>query len=330
MPASDCSPRVILDGAERRIDAALLGDLPLPAYRADASKVERGKLLVVGGSAHTAGAALLSARAALRIGCGTVRLSVPAELVGAFSASHPELMVVPLPTSDAEADDLIDLLASCQAALFGPGLAEDDAAVRLTERFLSACAVPAVVDAGGLHSWRALCDGGIDPARLRAGPRIFTPHSGEMSALVGCSLAELRARPVELGQEFVARYGITLVLKGHHTLVVAHDEPVYRNTVGTRALGTAGSGDVLAGTIAGLLAQDLTPAAAAVWGVYSHARAGSDAAAALGEDGVLASDVIDRLPIVLRRLRAMMPARGRPARRRARLRRLARPDQGSD
>jgi NAD(P)H-hydrate epimerase len=112
-----------------------------------------------------------------------------------------------------------------------------------------------------------------------------------------------------LARACAARWRATVVLKGTRTLIAAPGGALYRNTAGTRGLGTAGSGDALAGLVGGLLAQGLDAPAAAVWGVYLHARAGEAAADDLGHDGLLASDVVERLPRVLRALRGAAPAR---------------------
>jgi NAD(P)H-hydrate epimerase len=146
------------------------------------------------------------------------------------------------------------------------------------------------------------------PAERWQGPRLFTPHAAEMTALTGGDVPEEGEQEREREREALARRwaherGVTLVLKGRQTLIAARDGNVYRNTAGTRGLGTAGSGDTLAGIAGSLLAQGLEPPAAATWAVYLHALAGEAAADALGEDGLLASDWVDQLPAVLRTLR---------------------------
>ncbi len=292
----------------RVIAPAVLRALPLPAYGAAASKADRGKLLLVAGSRRLPGAALLAARAALRGGCGTVRAAVPAAVATALGVALPELMVLPLAETAAGALDGAALATieaqdgAVQAAVLGPGLDEDRATAALASRLVAAAPVPLVVDAAALGAYAA---GGPPPGGPPA-PRVLTPHDGEMRRLTGGAVPPEGAD--EPGRErlavaFARERGVTLVLKGRQTLVAGPDGALYRNTAGTRGLGVAGSGDALAGLLGGLLAQGLPPPAAAVWAVHLHATAGVAAAAAMGPDGLLASDVVERLPGVLRAAR---------------------------
>ena len=135
------------------------------------------------------------------------------------------------------------------------------------------------------------------------GERVFTPHPGELSALIGAKVAAIESDRAGIALDFAREPRGTLVLKGAETLIASPEGALYVNTAGTRGLGTAGSGDVLAGVIGGLLAQNMDAIGAAVWGVHLHALAGEAAAQDLGEDGLLASDFVERLPVVLRSLR---------------------------
>jgi hydroxyethylthiazole kinase-like uncharacterized protein yjeF len=136
------------------------------------------------------------------------------------------------------------------------------------------------------------------------GARVFTPHTLEMCALAGCDEDALAADREGLARELARQRAVTVVLKGKETLVATPDGRLFVDTTGNRALATAGSGDALAGAIGGLLAQDMEPHHAALWGVQLHGLAGEAAALGIGEDGVLASEVVERLPGVLRELRA--------------------------
>jgi hydroxyethylthiazole kinase-like uncharacterized protein yjeF len=288
---------------------AVLRALPLPAYGAGASKADRGKLLVVAGSRRLPGAALLAARAALRGGCGTVRAAVPAGIATALGVALPELMVLPLPETAAGTLGRAALaaleaqFASVQAAVVGPGLDEHEETAAVVGHLVAAAPRPLVVDAAALSAFSgaAGAPGGAPP-----GPRVLTPHDAEMRLLTGREVP--REGEDDPGRERLAKAyarsrGVTLVLKGHQTLVAEPHGALYRCTAGTRGLGVAGSGDALAGLLGGLLAQGLAPGAAAVWAVHLHALAGAAAAAALGPDGLLASDVVERLPGVLRAAR---------------------------
>jgi hydroxyethylthiazole kinase-like uncharacterized protein yjeF len=192
--------------------------------------------------------------------------------------------------------------AAVQAAVVGPGLDEHGETAALAGRLVASAPIPLVVDAAGLTAYAGAPPAGEAPAA----PRVLTPHDGEMHRLTGSAVPPEGAD--EPGRErlavaFAWNRGVTLVLKGRQTLVAAPDGALYRNTAGTRGLGVAGSGDTLAGILGGLLAQGTHPTAAAVWAVHLHALAGVAAAAALGPDGLLASDVVERLPGVLRTAR---------------------------
>jgi hydroxyethylthiazole kinase-like uncharacterized protein yjeF len=297
------------------IGPRVLAQLPLPAYGDEASKSDRGKLLIVAGSPRLPGAAMLAALAALRVGCGTVRLAAPASIALHLGVAAPELMVLPLPESGGRLDaagalrEVEAQYPACQALVIGPGLQPSGECDELVRGVVSRAPLPAVVDAQALLDW-CTCDAGragrFEPG---AGPRIFTPHPGELSEILGRPADALRTDAATVAREFACDRGCTLVMKDFQTLIASGEGPIYRNTAGSRALGTAGSGDSLAGMIGGLLAQGLEPMAAAVQGVHLHALCGERAASEIGEDGILARELIDRLPSVLRRLRQISGAR---------------------
>ena len=289
----------------RVIDKTLLADLPLPEFGRDSSKAERGKLLVVAGSIGLPGAAILSARAALRVGCGTVRVAAPASVAIGIGVAMPELMVLPLPETaggtlaEAALSPLEDQHAKCDAAVIGPGLGSHEETDRLATRFVAGSPRPTVVDAGALLAWGRA--GHQRPAPAGSGPRVLTPHAGEMSALIGLDPEKVDQEREAIATRFADEWDSVLVLKGPRTLVAGRG--LYLNTAGTPGLGTAGSGDVLAGVIGGLLARGSDSTTAAVWGVYLHALAGEIAAGQRGDDGMIASDIIESLPAAMVALR---------------------------
>ena len=273
--------------------------MPLPQYDDDAHKATRGKLLIIAGSQRLPGAAILAARAALRAGCGTVRVAAPQSVALAIGIAVPELMVLPLPEKDGHISQyalpqLQDQIGPCDAVVIGPGLDENPESDALICEFLANCSLPALVDA------QALCAlGEKKEAKQKKpdAPRIFTPHDGEMEKLTGESVGDDRAGTAKT---FAKTGGMTLVLKGRETLVASPKGDIYLNKAGSRALGTAGSGDTLAGIIGSLLAQGMEATAAAAWGVHLHALVGEALEEDMGADGVLASDFVARLPFVLR------------------------------
>ena len=289
-----------MDRQPRTIDRGLLADLPLPEHEGGRGKAGRGKLLLVAGSAGLPGAAILAARAALRVGCGTVRVAAPRSVATAIGVAVPELMVVPLPEGDdgTAAESALETLEAqfqpCDAAVIGPGLGSGAGVGLLCVGFLATSPLPTVVDAGALLAWAE--------AGSPAGPaaRILTPHVGEMATISELDPEEIGRDRVGVAARFARERGAVLALKGAETVVAG--DGLYLNTAGSPGLGTAGSGDVLAGVVGGLLARGASPTAAAAWGVHIHALAGEVAAARHGVDGMIASDVVDALRQAIRSL----------------------------
>jgi hydroxyethylthiazole kinase-like uncharacterized protein yjeF len=285
------------------ISPALLDRFPLPDYTAESDKSARGKLLVIAGSRRLPGAALLASRAALRTGCGGVRVATVESVATHIGIAVPELMVVPLRETP---DGSIALTAlptltrqyvSCQAAVIGPGIDETLETDRLARHVIETAPLPLVVDAQAILALPP-----ANPIRARA-PRLYTPHAKEMAALTGRTEAQIAKDREGAARDFARAATATLVLKGRETLIATPKGDLFLNTAGSRALGTAGSGDTLAGVCGSLLAQGLDPTAAAIWAVYLHALAGEAVARTQGEDGPLASDFILQLPATLRTLR---------------------------
>ncbi len=283
----------------KNIDIELLKSHPLPDWNEETHKADRGKLLIIGGSRRIPGAAILAARAALRAGCGSVRVAAPQGVAMAIGIALPELMVVPLPeTKDGTiAADAIELIAAqakvCDAIVLGPGLDENSETDEFARQVVEAAPLPLLIDAQAISAlssdWKA-----------NARARILTPHDGEFETLTGKTIGDNRE---QLATEYAQKAGATLALKGHHTIIATPEGDAYLEESGPRALGTAGSGDVLAGIIGSLLAQGLDATRATIWGVHLHAQAGEALTKDGPEDGLLASDFIGQLPTVQKYLR---------------------------
>jgi NAD(P)H-hydrate epimerase len=258
------------------------------------------------------GTAVLASRAALRAGCGTVRVAAPASVAMHIGLALPELMVLPLPETAAGtlASSALALIEEqyepCDAAIIGPGLDEDDETAELSRQIIVSTPLPLLIDAQALTSLNKPKSADYGTA---AAARVITPHPAEMSALLGREVSEIESSREITAHDFARKRGMTLVLKGRETLIGGPDGKLYQNTAGTRGLGTAGSGDVLAGIIGGLLAQKMDATQAAVWGVHMHALCGESAAKDLGDDGLMAYDLIERLPNVQRYLRRLTSPR---------------------
>ena len=290
-------------------------DLPrLPRRDAAASKRDYGRVAVAGGAAGMAGAPALAAMAALRSGAGLVELLVPETVAAIAAVFDPCLMTHGLPAAAgsfaaAAADPLATRLATATAGVVGPGIGRSAEVRELVRRLWREVPGPAVFDADALWALSP-----ADRGRLRehAGPRVLTPHAGELARLVGRDAATVVAadRPAleEAAGALADALDAVVVFKGAGTLVAAPGRRA-RNETGNPGMATAGTGDVLAGVIAALLAQGLTPFDAARLGAWVHGRAGDAAATDLGAVSMTARDLLDRLHVGFRAAAAPETAR---------------------
>jgi hydroxyethylthiazole kinase-like uncharacterized protein yjeF len=271
----------------------------LPPRPLDAHKGTFGTLLVVAGSLSYTGAALLAGKAAYRSGVGWVTMAVPAALHTALAGHFPEAPWLLLPDDKgvvaARAAEVVRKnIGKSTAMLVGCGLGLEETTAQFLDRLFPAASLgnlpPVVIDADGLKLLTRLADW---PFRLPA-PAVLTPHPGEMAMLTGLEVEGIQAERVEVAERFAHEWGHVVVLKGAFTVIASPDRRTTIIPVATPALARAGTGDVLAGVIAGLRAQGVEAFDAAVAGAWIHARAGIRAAARLGSTAsVLAGDVLD-------------------------------------
>jgi len=274
---------------------------------AAASKGNFGHVLVVGGTFGSAGgkagAPSMTALAALRAGAGLVTAAVPKPALPVVSSFAAELMTWPLKTTDAgqvaaknlEPDELSQLTAGKTVLAIGPGLGQGAETVKFTTGLLSATKMPAVIDADALN---ILATKPVLLAKLAKGRTlVLTPHPGEMARLIDGTVAEVQANRLETARSFAQRMGVTLVLKGARTLIAHPDGRVAVNTSGNPGMAKGGSGDLLTGLIAGLLAQyPHDPAHAVEAAVYLHGLAADLAVREADEHTLLATDCLAQLP----------------------------------
>jgi len=280
-------------------------DVSLPHRPPDAHKGSFGTVVVLAGSLGLTGAAYLSSAGAVRSGAGLVRLLVAESLYPVLATKCTEVMatpvaeVVPGAIGHSALDVVLRHLNQAQTGLVGPGLGRDSSTWRLVVDLVAQAAVPLVVDADGLN---ALAD---NPRSLRRLPanRVFTPHAGEMARLLKISVAEVQADRLGSAQRAAALWEAVVVLKGARTLVAAPDGRHSEDPHQVPALATGGTGDVLGGILAGLMAQGSEPFTAAVTAVYVHAAAGRHLAHLQGDSGLLASELLPQVPRIMARLR---------------------------
>ena len=283
------------------VDATLLRRWPIPGPAAHGDKEQRGRVLVVAGSREVPGAAILAAQAALRAGAGKLVVASGAGVAPGLALMLPEARVVALAETRAgglagrSVEAMGPLLEAADAVLIGPGLADE----RATRAFVVGVAgrrfaAPLVLDAQAIVAVAAL-------GRLER-QVLITPHAGEMAKLTGADKESIAAAPERHARALASEANLVVALKGAASHVATPDGRCWRHTRAVPGLATSGSGDVLAGLVAGLIARGAEPAQAAVWGVWLHARAGESLARRFGRLGYLARELAAEVPALLDRL----------------------------
>jgi NAD(P)H-hydrate epimerase len=263
-----------------------------------ANKYDMGHVLVIGGDHGTVGAAFLAGQAALRTGAGLVTIAAPNDIVKNLEASPTAIMTLALPESVSEAITTLKTYIASRSVtviVLGPGLRPKHAARYLP--LLSQVLLPAVIDAGGLVAL-------AEQLRLlretaKKIPVILTPHAREYQKMTGSAPLKTAAETATAVQQFANENGAMVVFKQYRTIVAAPNRAPYSNSTGNPGLATAGTGDVLAGCIAGVLAQKIPAFDSAVFGTYLQGLAGDKATAANTEPGVTAPDVLQYIPAAL-------------------------------
>lgn len=291
-------------GAPGVAQAGLIEPLVLagvPRRGAASTKFTSGTVVVVGGSAGLTGAPTMSAEAAMRAGAGYVIVATAQSAQLAFAVRLLEAMTRGLPESDgsltlASLDGALEVLARADAGVLGPGLGRASDTKAFARELVARATVPLVIDADGLNAFA----GEPEALAARQAATVLTPHEGELGRLLGLESSVIRAARREHATDAAARTGCVVVLKGDDTLIALPDGRLAISPGGAPGLATAGTGDVLSGVIAAMLAKGMAAERAAAAGVLAHLRAGQAAAEPDGPDAVIASDVIAALPAALR------------------------------
>ena len=308
-PGADMTGKLLVDDigipsallAKKTIQQVLLDDAMaaglLPPRARSAHKGSCGRILVVAGSCGMTGAAVLAAGAALRAGAGIVTLAVPQSVYPIVETKLTEVMTTPIPeTEDGVMGGeealarLLSLAETHDAVLIGPGLGRADLTQELIRIFAAKVGKPLVMDADAIVAFQRQPD---ELSKMQQVP-VLTPHLGEMAGLLGVTIPELRESLVPIVREVAAEYQCVLVVKSECTIIAYPDGDVFFTTKGNPGMATAGCGDVLAGTIAGLMMQ-MESGLAPLLGVYLHGLAGDLAFAERGE-ALIASDIREKLP----------------------------------
>jgi NAD(P)H-hydrate epimerase len=251
-----------------------------------------GHVVIIAGSPGRSGAAVLAARGAIRSGAGLVSVATDSETAKLVHIGSIESMTF-------IGDDVLDFAAKKDAVLVGPGLPDNDASYERVRRFVSAIERPLVIDASALNAFASRADV-LNPHRR---PRVLTPHPGELARLLGSTAKEINGNRIEAAREAARATGCVVVLKGFQSLVADPEGHVNVNPTGNPGMASGGMGDVLGGMIAAFLARGIDPFDSAVAAVYLHGYAGDMLKEEMGDIGLIALDLAERIPIAIKRLR---------------------------
>lgn len=281
--------------------AALVGPRP-----AESNKGSYGHVLVVGGSLGKAGSVAMAGMSALRAGAGLATVATPKSVLGTVAGFHPELMTEPLPETNAgtiatNALDRIEELAKGKSVLaIGPGISREPQTSELVRNLVAKLRPPMIVDADGLNAF----EGRTDELNGKGRTLVITPHPGEMARLTGLSIPDVQKDRLGVARKFARERELIVVLKGHRTLVVRPDGEAWVNTTGNPGMATGGTGDILTGMVAGMMAQHPKDVFSAVLAaVHLHGLAGDVMRESVGEHSLVATDLLRGLPEAFRRTR---------------------------
>ena len=277
---------------------------------AAANKGSFGHVLVIGASLGKAGAAAMAGMSALRVGAGLSTIAAPKSVLVTVAGFHPEVMTEPLEETDAgtismRARKRVDALVKGKTVFaVGPGISRNPETADFVRATVKKHLIPMVLDADGLNAF----EGHANELKGKSRTLVLTPHPGEMARLTGMTVAGVQRERINIAREFAGKHGVILVLKGHRTLVARPDGEVWVNTTGNPGMATGGTGDILTGMVAGLMAQNPERVfEAVVAAVHLHGLAGDVARESLGEHSLVATDLVRALPEAFRRVREAAP-----------------------
>jgi len=270
----------------------------LKKRRKNAHKGDFGHLFIIAGSIGYPGAATLCSQAALLSGSGLVTLGIPKSIYPIVARKVTEVIPFPLPEgsekslSERALGPILKKMEDVDVMVVGPGLTQHRETVKLVHRLLPKLTKPTVIDADGLNAISKK----VEILKRVKIPLILTPHPGEMARLIKRGSAYVQAHREEVAKKFAVRYNVTIVLKGHRSIVASPLRKRYINSTGNPGMATAGCGDVLTGVIGSLLGQKMSPFDAARYGTYLHGISGDLAVKVKGEASLIASDLLAYLP----------------------------------
>ena len=288
-----------LDVITARDIAGMIGSRP-----AESNKGSYGHVLVVGGSQGKAGAAAMAGISVLRVGAGLSTVATANSVLATVAGFHPELMTEPLTETDVGSisssaqDRIIELAEGKSVVAIGPGISRNSQTSELVRNLIANLRMPIVLDADGLNAF----EGRAGELQGNGRTLVITPHPGEMARLADCSIPDVQKDRLGVARKFAREHEVIVVLKGHRTLVVQPDGEAWVNTTGNPGMATGGTGDILTGMVAGMLAQHPKQVFEAVMAaVHLHGLAGDAMRETMGEHSLVATDLLTGLPEAFRR-----------------------------
>lgn len=273
----------------------------MPNRKSESHKGDYGRIAILGGSKGMAGSVYMSSCAAMRTGSGLTYIIAPTSISDILQIKSNEQIILPVECDNFHEDiklvkQILNLIEDKDVLIIGPGMGRGKDLNQLIDEVVKSCEVPVLIDADGLNALSK------DLSILNGRENIvLTPHLGEFARLTGKSIEEIKADEENLAKDFASKYSLTLVLKSNKTIVTDGNR-IYRNNIGNPGMATAGSGDVLTGVI-GTLLNSLSAFDASVLGVYIHSLAGDLASVEYGEDSLIATDIINKIPQAIKLLR---------------------------
>jgi yjeF C-terminal region, hydroxyethylthiazole kinase-related len=261
-----------------------------------------GHVLLIAGSVGKTGAAALSAGGALKIGAGLVTLGIPASLNPVMEVKLTEVMTEPLAETDSQTlstqslPRIQELIEGKKVLALGPGISTHPETIAVVHHIIHNSRIPIIVDADGINAL------GEKPSVLQEAqcPIVLTPHPGEMARLTGTSIKEVQEDRIGVAKKIAKEWGVVLVLKGARSIIAEPNGNIYINSTGNPGMASGGTGDVLTGMIAGLVAQGYTISEASRLGVFLHGYIADEITEQRGEVGLTATDIINRIPLTLK------------------------------
>ena len=285
------------------VDDQCLRGWRLPQPDAEGDKEERGRVLIIAGAREMPGAVILAANGALHAGAGKLTVATAASVAKLVAVMLPEARVIELPETAAGGvakgaiECVRELFARVDAVLIGPGMQDETAVCEFCRQVMANLSLPVLVlDAAALGVVRHSSKASVFPS-----PTILTPHAGELAHLTGCSKDQVTAQPAKLAASAARQWNAVVALKGATTFIASPAGSLWRHKGGNVGLAISGSGDVLAGVIAGLASRGASAEQATVWGVALHALAGERLALRTGPLGYLARDLSAEVPALMHR-----------------------------